>query len=192
MTPKRLMVLNLLLALLLILLLATPTLAEIVGPLPASRSDIPPPALTEMEAATSTAPVSDLPAPEPVTDLPPPFRLVVPTPMIDLTPLFQVLIGLLATLISTKLWPWITARTNMQQRELIMATVRTLVYAAEQMYQTKLGEEKLYYVEKELKQRGYTVDRAMIEAAVREMNLTRKWLATELIESSTDVVFSTE
>ena len=48
------------------------------------------------------------------------------------------------------------------------ATVRTLVYAAEQLYGAGKGAEKLDYVIKELEARGFTVDRAAIEAAVAE------------------------
>lgn len=94
-----------------------------------------------------------------------------PAKLIDLTPVFQAVIGLLAMFITAKVMPWIRAKISAQQQELLVSTVRILVYAAEQMFSTANGEEKLDYVVDELEQRGYKVDRAMIEAAVRDMNL---------------------
>ena len=52
---------------------------------------------------------------------------------IDLTPIFQAIIALLAALVTYKLVPWIKARTTESQQALLSATVRTLVYAAEQL-----------------------------------------------------------
>jgi len=86
--------------------------------------------------------------------------------MIDLTPLFQALIALLGAIITYKLIPWIKARTTNEQQEALRATVRTLVFAAEQVYGAGKGREKLDYVAAQLAAKGYTVDRAEIEAAV--------------------------
>ena len=88
--------------------------------------------------------------------------------MIDLTPIFEVILALLAALVTYKLIPWIKARTTAEQQSLLAATVRTLVYAAEQLYGAGKGAEKLDYVIKELEARGFTADRAAIEAAVKE------------------------
>lgn len=85
---------------------------------------------------------------------------------IDLTPLFQALIALLGAIITYKLVPWIKARTTNEQQEALRATVRTLVFAAEQVYGAGKGAEKLDYVIAQLAAKGYTVDRAEIEAAV--------------------------
>ena len=71
--------------------------------------------------------------------------------MIDLTPIFEAILALLATLVTYKLIPWIKARTT-----------------AEQLYGAGKGAEKLDYVIKELEARGFTADRAAIEAAVKE------------------------
>lgn len=87
---------------------------------------------------------------------------------IDLTPIVQALIALMAALVTCKLIPWIKARTTNEQQVFLAATVRTLVYAAEQLYGTGKGSAKLDYVEAELKARGFALDRAAIEAAVRE------------------------
>ena len=88
--------------------------------------------------------------------------------MIDLTPIFEAILALLAALVTYKLIPWIKARTTAEQQSLLTATVKTLVYAAEQLYGAGKGAEKLDYVISELEKRGFTADRAAIEAAVAE------------------------
>lgn len=90
--------------------------------------------------------------------------------MIDLTPLIEVVIALIAALISTKLIPWIKARATAEQQALLQATIETLVYAAEQLYGAGTGSTKLDYVVEELEKRGFTADRAQIEAAVLKMS----------------------
>lgn len=89
---------------------------------------------------------------------------------VDLTPILQALIGLLATIITVKVIPWIKARTTAQQQAGLAAMARTLVYAAEQIYGAGRGTEKLAYVQQQLAARGYTVDIDAIEAAVRQMS----------------------
>ena len=88
---------------------------------------------------------------------------------IDLTPVLQAVIGLLAALITYRLVPWIKARTTNEQQALLQATIRTLVFAAEQIYGAGGGAEKMKYVQEQLKARGFDVDLAAIEAAVREL-----------------------
>lgn len=88
--------------------------------------------------------------------------------MIDLTPIFEAILALLAALVTYKLIPWIKARTTAEQQSLLAATVKTLVYAAEQLYGAGKGTEKLDYVISELEKRGFTADRAAVEAAVAE------------------------
>ena len=104
---------------------------------------------------------------------------------IDLTPIFQAIIALLAALVTYKLVPWIKARTTESQQALLNATVRTLVYAAEQLYGAGKGTEKLDYVIKELEARGFTADRAAIEAAVaEELNRVETYETTETVEET--------
>lgn len=91
--------------------------------------------------------------------------------MIDLTPIFQAVIALLAALVTYRVIPWIKARTTEKQQSALLAIVHTLVFAAEQLYGAGCGDVKLDYVESELARRGFNVDRAAIEAAVRQMNL---------------------
>lgn len=85
---------------------------------------------------------------------------------IDLTKIFEAVITLLAALITYRLVPWIKSRTNENQQLMLQSIVRTLVFAAEQLYGAGHGEEKLDYVCKQLQERGYTVDRDEIEATV--------------------------
>lgn len=87
---------------------------------------------------------------------------------IDLTPILQAIIALLAALVTYKLIPWIKAKTTSEQQTMMKATVKTLVYAAEQIYGAGNGEAKLDYVIQQLNGKGFTVDRAEIEAAVKE------------------------
>lgn len=88
--------------------------------------------------------------------------------MIDLTPIFQAILALLAAIITYKVIPWIKARTTNEQQSLLMAVTTTLVFAAEQLYGAGNGPDKLEYVIFQLEKRGYTADRDMIEAAIRE------------------------
>lgn len=90
------------------------------------------------------------------------------TTTIDLTPIFQAFIALLAALITSRVIPWIKAKTTNEQQAVLWATVRTLVFAAEQIYGAGQGAVKLAYVEGALEQRGFKVDTADIEAMVRE------------------------
>ena len=85
---------------------------------------------------------------------------------IDLTPILQAVIALLAAIITAKLIPWIKSKTTAQQQSALMTTVHILVYAAEQIYGAGKGEEKLDYVCNQLRERGYEVNRAEIDATV--------------------------
>jgi len=89
--------------------------------------------------------------------------------MIDMTPLFEAVIALAAGLITMKLLPWLQAKLTVQQQEMLKAMTRTLVYAAEQIYGAGNGAKKLEYVRTQLEERGFRVDFAQIEAAVRQM-----------------------
>ena len=100
--------------------------------------------------------------------------------MIDLTPIIEAIIGLLAAIITWKVIPWIKARTTAEQQAMLRATVRTLVYAAEQIYGAGKGAEKMKYVAAQLAAKGYTVDRAEIEAAVGEY--INGWPQIEAVE----------
>ena len=92
-----------------------------------------------------------------------------PIALINITPIIEAFIGLLATLVTVKLIPWIQARTTAQQQEMLRAAVSVAVYAAEQIYGAGKGKEKLMYVKGKLAQKGYHVDIDEIEAAVRDL-----------------------
>lgn len=86
--------------------------------------------------------------------------------MIDLTPIINAIFALIAALITCKVIPWIKAKTTNEQQALLEATVRTLVFAAEQIYGAGNGYEKMHYVSDKLKEKGFKVDVDAIEAAV--------------------------
>ena len=88
--------------------------------------------------------------------------------MIDFTPLIEAIIAVIAAIITMWVIPWIKAKTTNEQQAGIRATVRTLVFAAEQLYGAGNGEEKLKYVVEELSRKGIYIDRFEIEAAVKE------------------------
>ena len=85
-----------------------------------------------------------------------------------------------------KVIPWLKSKTTREQQEYLLATVRVLVYAAEQLYGSGKGAAKLQYVQDELEARGLSVDMPAIEAAVREMNLLGSWEVAIEQEVETD------
>ena len=87
---------------------------------------------------------------------------------INLTPIFQAVIVLIATLITYKLVPWIKSKTTAQQQANLLAIVKTLVFAAEQIYGANSGAEKMQYVKERLLEKGYDVDIPTIEGAVAQ------------------------
>lgn len=88
--------------------------------------------------------------------------------MIDLTPIFEALIALLAAIVTYKVVPWVKARTTNEQQAMLKATIKTLVFAAEQLYGAGEGEAKLDYVIAQLNEKGFTAERAEIEATIKE------------------------
>lgn len=104
--------------------------------------------------------------------------------MIDLTPIINAVIALLAMLITTFLLPWLKANASAKQLEMLQAVCRTLVFAAEQIYGSGMGEKKMAYVKRQLEAKGYTVDVDMIEAVVCEN--FGKWETTMEIKENTE------
>ena len=99
--------------------------------------------------------------------------------MIDLTGLvvsIVVLIGeaLLAWLLKAIIPPakkWLDSHTTKNQQTVIWNVVKRLVEAAEQIITGEgKGDEKLAWVEAQLRHYGYDFDRYAVEAAVKEMN----------------------
>ena len=96
--------------------------------------------------------------------------------MIDLTPIINAAIVLLAGIITAFVlpWvkeyvlPWIAANTTEKQRNVLCGLYKTAVYAAEQIYGSGYGRDKLEYAKNYIRDKGYTVDYDLIEATVRE------------------------
>ena len=88
--------------------------------------------------------------------------------MIDLTPIINAIIALLGAIITVKVIPWIKAKTTNEQQMMLRAAIKTLVFAAEQMYGAGKGSEKMDFVISNLVKQGFTADRVEIEAAVGE------------------------
>ena len=108
---------------------------------------------------------------------------------IDLTKIIIALLGLLSTIITYKLIPWIKANTNAKQQQLLRIAVETAVFAAEQIYGSGAGEKKYQYVADWLKERGYEFDKADVEAAVYElMNNSGIVIETPSVTAKVDAV----
>lgn len=94
--------------------------------------------------------------------------------MIDLTKIVLAALGLLGTVITTVLVPYLKARLSAQQLEQAKVYARLAVEAAEMLYrESGKGAEKKAYVQQYLAEHGYTLDTeqldVLIESAVLEM-----------------------
>ena len=94
---------------------------------------------------------------------------------IDLSAIIQAVIGLLAALITYRVLPWIKSKTNIEQQTVMHIAVRTLVFAAEQIFGKGKGTEKLEYVKDRLIEKGFDIDVDAIEAAVLELRLEESY-----------------
>ena len=98
---------------------------------------------------------------------------------IDLTQIILAVITLIFGLLMRYVIPNIKQKTTANQMEIIRAAVKTAVYAVEQLYKSKPGQEKKQLVIQFLKENGYLVDDKqvesevdyLIEQIVKEMNL---------------------
>lgn len=98
---------------------------------------------------------------------------------IDLTQIILAVITLLFGLLMRYVIPNIKTKTNANQMELIRAAVKSAVYAVEQLYKSKPGQEKKQMVIEALAHQGYIVDidhveesmDYLIEQFVKELNL---------------------
>lgn len=88
---------------------------------------------------------------------------------IDLTQIIMAIITLLFGLLVRYVIPNIKAKTNANQMELIRAAVKSAVYAVEQLYKSKPGQEKKQLVIEFLKQNGYILDDSQIESEINYM-----------------------
>ena len=89
---------------------------------------------------------------------------------IDLTGVAAALLGLLATLLTAYVLPWLKAKLGAERYKNTMSIIRILVEAAEKIFTGPgRGGEKLDYVKRELEKRGMTYDASQVEAAVWEL-----------------------
>ena len=98
---------------------------------------------------------------------------------IDLTQIILAVATLIFGLLMRYVIPMIKNKLDGNQIELLRIAVKTAVYAAEQLYGSKQGQEKLQYVIDLLYKQGFIVNknqvedsiRAMIESFVKELNM---------------------
>ena len=101
---------------------------------------------------------------------------------IDLTQIILAIITLLGGILIKYVIPVLKQKTDENSRMLITVAINTAVYAAEQIYNSKQGQEKKEYVIKILAEEGFILDPdnvassidAMIEAAVKELNIKQQ------------------
>jgi hypothetical protein len=86
--------------------------------------------------------------------------------MIDITPILHSVLTVAAALITAFAVPWIKAHVSDARLRSAQAWVTIAVKAAEQIYDSGKGAEKLAYVKNYLNDKGITYDEAQIEAAV--------------------------
>ena len=98
---------------------------------------------------------------------------------IDLTQIILAILTFLFGLLMKYVIPNIKAKTNANQMELLRAAVKSAVYAVEQLYKSKPGQEKKQMVIDYLKEQGYILDDVeignnidyLIEEIVKELNI---------------------
>lgn len=95
------------------------------------------------------------------------------TTTIDITPLIEVLLTLLGAIIARYAVPYFKAMLTNAQQEHVRELVHIAVYAAEKLYGSGYGQEKLNYAVEILKAHGIVLDKerlnAYIDAAIKEM-----------------------
>lgn len=102
----------------------------------------------------------------------------------DITYIVIGIILILIGIIGKIVWPYIKARLSNAQLSMLMGTAKTAVFAAEQIFGVKMGEDKLAYAIKVVKgwleKKGLTFDeeliRAAIEAQVKQLSFEQKAL----------------
>ena len=104
---------------------------------------------------------------------------------IDLTQIILAVITLIFGILMRYVIPSAKSKLNTDQMELLRIAVKTAVYAADQLYNSNQGQEKLAYVVDLLHKQGYVLDpkqvedttRALIEAMVKELKLEQAKVA---------------
>ena len=93
----------------------------------------------------------------------------------DITKIVVALIGLLSTVLTVFLAPYLKAKMDVEKVNKLGALAQRFVLAAEQLIGSGKGAEKKAKVQDWLKEKGYDVSLdevdSAIEAAVKEMNI---------------------
>lgn len=95
---------------------------------------------------------------------------------IDLTQIILAVITLLFGLLMRYVIPNIKSKTDENQLALIRAAVKTAVYAVEQMYKSKPGQEKKELVLQFLRDQGFNLDDKQVEQTV-------SWVIEEIVKN---------
>ena len=94
---------------------------------------------------------------------------------IDLTQIILAVITLISAVLTGFVIPWIKSKLDDRQYGILVAFVKTAVYAAEQLFTSEQWKEKKQYVQDLLVENGYKIDiasvDALIEATVRELRI---------------------
>ena len=85
---------------------------------------------------------------------------------IDITQIILAVLTFLFGLLMRYVIPNIKTKTNANQMELIRAAVKSAVYAVEQMYKSKPGQEKKQMVLDFLKEQGYILEDKQVESQI--------------------------
>lgn len=101
---------------------------------------------------------------------------------IDLTQIIIAIFTLLFGLLVKYVIPNIKSKTDANKMEIIRAAVKSGVYAVEQLYKSRPGQEKKQMVIQFLKENGYLIDDKQVESEVdylieqfvKELNLEQK------------------
>ena len=85
----------------------------------------------------------------------------------DLTVIIKAVLTIISALITAFLIPWIKTKISAAQAERLNELIKVAVAAAEQLYGSGTGPDKLAYVYDCLEEKGYTVDREAVRSEVR-------------------------
>ena len=85
---------------------------------------------------------------------------------IDLTQIILAVLTLIFGLLMRYVIPSIKQKTTKDQMELIRAAVKSAVYAVEQLYKSKPGQEKKQIVLEFLRDQGYLIDDKQVETEI--------------------------
>ena len=90
--------------------------------------------------------------------------------MVDITNIVSAVITLIVALITTFLIPWLKNKLDADKFEKVQAWTKVAVQAAEMIYNgAGRGEEKKAYVIQYLKDKGFKLDTATIDALIESV-----------------------